>query len=98
MEVGGVENGCFGNFLPTIDLRHNAVYGSEFQLLFGFVWFWKIRLFYTQDGTNMAQGFTPYCDRIVTVFILNSLAKESNHLTVNFFTIPLAAEDSAIQA
>ncbi len=55
VEVGGIENGCFRNFLPTFDLRHNALCDSDFQLLFGFIWFWKISLFYTQDGTNMAQ-------------------------------------------
>jgi len=63
MEVGGIENGCVGNFLPTSDLRHNTLSGSDFQLLFGFVWFWKIRLFYTQDGTNMAQAPCRAVDR-----------------------------------
>jgi hypothetical protein len=39
MEVGGIEKGCLGNFLPTIDLRHNTLCGSDFELLFGFIWF-----------------------------------------------------------
>jgi len=55
VEVGGIENGCFRNFLYPFELRRIAKSVNELQLLFGFVWFWKIRLFYTQDGTNMAQ-------------------------------------------
>jgi len=38
VEVGGIENGCFGNFLYPFNLRHNALCDNDFQLFFGFVW------------------------------------------------------------
>ena len=55
MEVGGIERGRFRNFLPVTHLHDNSLNHSEFQLLFGFIWFWKISLFFTQVGTNLAQ-------------------------------------------
>jgi hypothetical protein len=64
MEVGGIENGCFGNLVPTTDLRDNTLCGNDFELLFGFVWFWNISLFYTQDGTSMAQMILPTVARL----------------------------------
>jgi hypothetical protein len=39
VEVGGIENGRFGNFLSTIDLRRIVKNANDFQLLFGFIWF-----------------------------------------------------------
>jgi len=41
--------------MSATDLRNNALCGNDFQFLFGFVWFWKVSLFFTQDGTNLAQ-------------------------------------------
>ena len=52
MEVGGVEKGCFRNFLPVPHLRYNSLSYSEFQLLFGFVYLGKVRVFFTQNGTD----------------------------------------------
>jgi hypothetical protein len=55
MEVGGIERGIFCNFFAFTDLRDNQLDHSELQLLFGFVWLWKISVFFIQFGTNMAQ-------------------------------------------
>jgi hypothetical protein len=55
MEVGGIEKGPFCNFLTVTDLCDNSLNHSELQLLCGFVWFWKISVFFIQVGTNLAQ-------------------------------------------
>ena len=60
---GGIENGYSCTFLPTTALYDNTLCDSDIQLLSGFIWFWKISLFYTQCGTNMAQmDLLQYCN------------------------------------
>ena len=56
MEVGGIEKGCSRNFLSPYELRRIVKNANDFQFLFGCVCF---HLFYTQDGTNMAQDHRP---------------------------------------
>jgi hypothetical protein len=56
VEVGGNENGHFCNFLTVTDLHDNSLSHRNFRLLFGFIWFWKIRLFFIQNGTDLAQA------------------------------------------
>lgn len=56
LEVGASEKGHFVNFLMVTELLDNSLNHSEFQLLFDFVWFWKISLFFIQVGTNLAQA------------------------------------------
>lgn len=62
MEAGEIEIGDFYNFLSRLILRCYSLSPTIFQFLFGFVCFWKIRVFLPQVGTNLAQGFTLYCD------------------------------------
>jgi len=38
MEVGGIKNGRFRNFLHPIELRRILKKANKLQLLFGFVW------------------------------------------------------------
>ena len=57
MEVGGIENGDFHNSLNCLKLRRNLLNPRNFQFLFGFIYFWKIRVFLLQVGTNLAQIF-----------------------------------------
>jgi len=55
MEVGGIEIGDFCNFLSRLKIRYNSLFPMIFQFLFGFICFWKIRVFLPQVGTNLAQ-------------------------------------------
>ena len=55
VEVGEIENECYRNFQHPIGLRRVTQNCNDFQLLFGFICFWKIRVFLPQYGTNPAQ-------------------------------------------
>lgn len=57
LEVGGIERGHFRNFVRVTPLRFNSMNDSKFQLLFGFIWSGKRKVFFTQVGTNLAQVF-----------------------------------------
>lgn len=45
MEVGGNEICNFYNFLSRFQLHYNSLFSKNFQFLFGFICFWKIRVF-----------------------------------------------------
>jgi len=55
VEVGGIEICYFYNFLNRLILRYNLLFTMKFQFLFGFICFWKIRVFLPQLSTNLAQ-------------------------------------------
>ncbi|MHC4536705.1 MAG: hypothetical protein ACYS6K_22380, partial [Planctomycetota bacterium] len=38
LEVGGIENGCFGKLMNPCELRHIMKNVNDFELLFGCVW------------------------------------------------------------
>ena len=79
VEVGGIENGCFGNFLPTINLRDNVLFLLNFQFLFGFVWLCIFQgVFHStwhKSGTKLLPDYSRH-DRFlwhITMYALKSI-------------------------
>jgi len=46
----------FYNLVSRFKLCYNSLFPMKFQFLFGFICFWKTRLFLTQVGTDLAQN------------------------------------------
>jgi hypothetical protein len=71
---GGIENGCFGNFLYPFELRRIAKNANDFQLLFGFIWFYLVlenqSVLYPRwhkYGTPTYSRSCPHCDHFIGV-------------------------------
>jgi hypothetical protein len=56
-KVGENEIRDFYNFLSLFKLCYNSLFPVKSQSLFGFICFWKIRVFLLQVGTNLAQDY-----------------------------------------